>query len=93
MVATKVSEAEREKVVAQLEAPFDPALIKWRVMCTFDNGRSGAILPFADSRDLFVGFFSANLAPSRSLQTYDVGCMQGNVACTLPARPRIPVLI
>ena len=50
MAATKFTEAEREKFFAQLEAPFDPALIKWRVMRTFDNGRSGVILPFADPR-------------------------------------------
>jgi hypothetical protein len=50
MAATKFTEAEREKLFAQLEAPFDPALVKWRVMRTFDNGRSGVILPFADPR-------------------------------------------
>ena len=50
MAATKFTEAEREKLFAQLEAPFDPALIKWRVMRTFDYGRSGVILPFADPR-------------------------------------------
>jgi hypothetical protein len=50
MAATKFTEAEREKLFAQLEAPFDPALIKWRVMRTFDNGRIGVILPFADPR-------------------------------------------
>ena len=50
MAATKFTEAEREKLFAQLEAPFNPALIKWRVMRTFDNGRSGVILPFADPR-------------------------------------------
>jgi len=48
MAATKFTEAEREKLFAQLGAPFDPALIKWRVMHTFDYGRSGVILPFAD---------------------------------------------
>jgi len=50
MAATKFTEAEREKLFAQLEAPFDPALIKWRVMRIFDDGRSGVILPFADPR-------------------------------------------
>ena len=50
MAATKFTETEREKLYAQLEAPFDLALIKWRVMRTFDNGRSGVILPFADPR-------------------------------------------
>ena len=43
MAATKFTEAEREKLFAQLEAPFDPALIKWRVMRTSADGRSGVI--------------------------------------------------
>ena len=42
MAATKFTEAEREKLFAQLEAPFDPALVKWRVMRTFDYGRSAS---------------------------------------------------
>jgi hypothetical protein len=50
MAATKFTEAEREKLFAQLEAPFDPALVKWRVMRTFDYGRTGVVLPFADPR-------------------------------------------
>ena len=50
MAATKFTEAEREKLFAQLETPFDPMQIKWRVMRTSDDRRSGAILPFADPR-------------------------------------------
>jgi hypothetical protein len=50
MTSTKFTEAEREKLFSQLEAPFDLALIKWRVVRTFDYGRSGVILPFADPR-------------------------------------------
>jgi hypothetical protein len=48
--AAKFAGAEREKLFAQLEAPFDPAQIKWRVMRTSDDRRAGAILPFADPR-------------------------------------------
>jgi hypothetical protein len=48
--AAKFSGADREKLFAQLEVPFDPAQIKWRVMRTSDDRRSGAILPFADPR-------------------------------------------
>jgi len=46
----KFNRAEREKFFAQLEVPFDPAQIKWRVMRTSTDGRSGAVLPFADPR-------------------------------------------
>ena len=48
--AVKFTGAEREKLFAQLEVPFDPAQIKWRVMRTSDDRRSGTILPFADPR-------------------------------------------
>ena len=51
MAATaKLAGAEREKLFAQLEVPFDPAQIRWRVMRTSNDGRSGLVLPFADPR-------------------------------------------
>jgi hypothetical protein len=48
--AAKFNSAEREKLFTQLEVPFDQAQIKWRVMRTSDDRRSGIILPFADPR-------------------------------------------
>ena len=48
--AAKFTGAERKKLFIQLEVPFDPAQIKWRVMRTSDDRRSGVILPFADPR-------------------------------------------
>jgi hypothetical protein len=48
--AVKFAGAEREKLFAQLEMPFDPAQIKWRVMRTSNDGCSGVVLPFADPR-------------------------------------------
>jgi hypothetical protein len=48
--AAKFAGAEREKLFARLEEPFDPAQIKWRVMRTSDDRRSGVVLPFADPR-------------------------------------------
>jgi hypothetical protein len=50
MAATKFTETEREKLFAQLEEPFDPVQVKWRVMRTSDDRRSGVVLPFADPR-------------------------------------------
>ncbi|MDT8069204.1 MAG: Rad52/Rad22 family DNA repair protein [Terriglobia bacterium] len=50
MATTKFTDADRERLFAQLEVPFDPAQIKWRVMRTSNDGRSGVILPFADPR-------------------------------------------
>jgi hypothetical protein len=50
MAATKFTGTEREKLFAQLEEPFDPAQVRWRVMRTSDDRRSGVVLPFADPR-------------------------------------------
>jgi len=48
--AAKFARTEREKLFAQLEVPFEPAQVKWRVMRASDDRRFGAILPFADPR-------------------------------------------
>jgi hypothetical protein len=50
MATTKFTEIEREKLFAQLEVPFDPGQVKWRVMRHSNDGRSGLVLPFADPR-------------------------------------------
>ena len=41
---------ERRRLIAELEVPFDPNLIKWRVMRTAQGDRRGIILPYADPR-------------------------------------------
>jgi hypothetical protein len=46
----KFTDEVQRKLIAQLEVPFDPNEIKWRVVKTGQRGRRGAILPFADPR-------------------------------------------
>src|ERR1035438_8876161 len=48
--AAKSSGVERKKLFEQLEVPFHPDQIKWRVMRTSNDGRTGLVLPFADPR-------------------------------------------
>lgn len=50
MAAANFSPEQRKKLTEQLEVPFDPAEIKWKVMRTAQNGRRGVILPYADPR-------------------------------------------
>jgi hypothetical protein len=51
MASTKTFTAEEQKrLIAGLEVPFDPNLIKWRVMKTAQGGQRGTILPYADPR-------------------------------------------
>jgi hypothetical protein len=37
-------------LVAELEVPFSPSLIEWRVMNTSNEGRRGVVAPYADPR-------------------------------------------
>lgn len=41
-----------KELVAELEVPFDPAQIEWRVMNTTKNGQPmrGQVVPYADQR-------------------------------------------
>ena len=44
---------DREQVrqlIAELEVPFHPSLIEWRVMNTSDGETRGQIAPYADQR-------------------------------------------
>jgi hypothetical protein len=47
---SQFSEEEQKKLFVQLERPFHPAQIRWRVMRTSYDGRRGVILPYADPR-------------------------------------------
>jgi hypothetical protein len=42
--------SEPTALFARLEEPFDPSEIKWRVTHTTQDGRSGAVIAFADPR-------------------------------------------
>jgi hypothetical protein len=41
---------ELESLLEQLEDPFDPSEIKWRVTHTTRDGSRGAVVAFADQR-------------------------------------------
>jgi hypothetical protein len=38
------------KLIAELEVPFQPAQVEWRVMALGQDGRRGLIMPYADQR-------------------------------------------
>jgi len=41
---------EIRKLTAELEIPFDPAVVEWRVTNTGNNGKRGQMMPYADPR-------------------------------------------
>ncbi len=47
---TQFTPEEIKKLVAELEVPFDPSLVEWRVTNTTNNGTRGQVVPYADPR-------------------------------------------
>ena len=41
---------EIRRLTAELELPFDPAVVEWRVTNTSNNGKRGQLMPYADPR-------------------------------------------
>jgi hypothetical protein len=41
---------EIRKLTAELEMPFDPSVVEWRVTNTSNNGKRGQLMPYADPR-------------------------------------------
>ena len=48
--ARKFSAEEQRELLAQLEVPFDPAMVEWKVVRRARSGLRGAVLPFVDPR-------------------------------------------
>jgi hypothetical protein len=69
--SAKFTESEREKLFAQLEVPFHPDQIKWRVMRMSSDGRSGIILPFADPR-AYTDRLNQLFTPAAWTRTYTI---------------------
>jgi hypothetical protein len=63
--------AELESLLEQLEDPFDPSEIKWRVTHTTRDGSRGAVVAFADPR-AYTDRLNRIFTPSGWTRTYDV---------------------
>jgi hypothetical protein len=63
--------AELESLLEQLEDPFDPSEIKWRVTHTTRDGSRGAVVAFADQR-AYTDRLNRVFTPSGWTRTYDV---------------------
>jgi hypothetical protein len=63
--------AELELLLEQLEDPFDPSEIKWRVTHTTRDSSRGAVVAFADPR-AYTDRLNRIFTPSGWTRTYDV---------------------
>jgi hypothetical protein len=63
--------AELESLLEQLEDPFDPSEIKWRVTHTTRDGSRGAVVAFADQR-AYTDRLNRVFTPSGWTRTYDL---------------------
>src|ERR1700735_3477107 len=92
--AAKFAGGKRERLFAQLEVPFDPAPIKWRVMRTSDDRRSGAILPFADPR-VYTARLNQLLTPAGWTREYTISTVPSltRVDCKVIVTSKVLVAI
>ena len=55
---------EIKHLIAELEVPFDPAVIEWRVTNTTKSGKlSGQVIPYADPR-AYTDRLNSSLTPA-----------------------------
>jgi len=77
-MATATEEAktivESDVRLAQIEEPFDPSEIKWRVTHTSRDGSRGAVIAFADPR-AYTDRLNKVVTPCGWTRTYDVTTM------------------
>lgn len=66
--------AQLEATLAQLTEPFDPSEIKWRVTHTTQDGRRGAVIPFADPR-AYTDRLNHIFTPAGWTRTYEVSAV------------------
>jgi hypothetical protein len=72
--ARKFSAEEQRKLLAELEVPFDPAMVKWKVVRKAHSGRRGAVLPFADPR-AYTDRLNQVLTPAGWGRTYTLSTL------------------
>ena len=65
---------EQRKLLAELEVPFDPAMVKWKVVRRAHSGRRGAVLPFADPR-AYTDRLNQVLTPAGWGRTYTLSTL------------------
>jgi hypothetical protein len=72
--ARKFSAEEGRKLLAELEVPFDPTMVKWKVVRRAHSGRRGAVLPFADPR-AYTDRLNQVLTPAGWGRTYTLSTL------------------
>jgi len=67
---------ELDALFTQLAEPFDPDEIKWRVTHTTQDGRRGAVIPFANPR-AYTDRLNQIFSPNGWTRTYNVSTLSG----------------
>jgi hypothetical protein len=70
-VATPFSEAEIARLLAELEVPFPPQQVRWRVTNTSNDKKRGQIMPYADPR-AYTDRLNALFSPQGWTRSYTV---------------------
>jgi hypothetical protein len=73
-----MTDEERAGVLKQLSAPFDLREIKWRVTNTGDQGRRGAVNPYADPR-AYKDRLNSLFSPNGWSESYEVTVVEHSI--------------
>jgi hypothetical protein len=68
--------AELDALFTQLAEPFDPDEIRWRVTHTTQDGRRGAVIPFANPR-AYTDRLNQIFSPNGWTRSYEVSTLSG----------------
>jgi len=69
--ASRLSDDRITQIIADLEIPFDPSVIEWRVTNTAKDKRRGQVMPYADQR-AYTDRLNALLTPAGWTRKYAV---------------------
>src|SRR5882762_5270850 len=69
--AARLTDDRIKQIIDDLEVPFDPSVIEWRVTNTAKDKRRGQVIPYADQR-AYTDRLNALITPAGWTRKYDV---------------------
>lgn len=70
-LATRPTSERLEQIIAELQVPFEPSLIEWRVTNTANDKARGQVIPYADQR-AYTDRLNALVTPAGWTRKYTV---------------------
>src|SRR6185437_7617802 len=69
--STRLTSERLEQIIAELQVPFEPSVIEWRVTNTANDKARGQVIPYADQR-AYTDRLNALVTPAGWTRKYTV---------------------